>query len=284
MNDQPPVVAVSLPDRPSSDKAFDKFVGIDSAIDLLKEFAEEANGDLEVYRANNMKIDRAVLLSGPSGVGKTEIIKALAEALHAELDLVDLGDIHGTHVGEWARGVEDTFKSAMSSGKRVLVAFDEMDGLVRSGNPDVTANITVVLKTMLERIQTEGDVFFIGATNNPDKIDPVVRNVKRIPLQIYIPGIDQDRRQDLFRKFLYPSSAAADLDKEIAALGVLDALDYQFFEYAFSTEDFSPGEIEQVVILAKRKAFRRNKDKSQTVYPTHDDIVRAIDEIKKSRS
>lgn len=273
---------------------FDEFVGIDTAIQELREFVRMANIPRHVLDVHDIEQPQVALLYGPQGVGKTELMSALGDALGAKVKPVSFSDVQNIYVGQWAANLQKVFNEAYKSKQRVLIVLDEMDGLTNCGNPDVTRNVNSVLKRALEEVKRHPHVFVVGATNEVEEIDPVVRADKRMPLKIGLQLPETEQRARIFEKLLSGGAlAAVTLDDDFISAALEDAQskigDLHFSRLAELTDEFSGGDIREVVQAAKRACLLdaydgQTPDKPMQVMPTQALLEAIIARKKTTRS
>lgn len=260
--------------------AFEQFVGIDSVVGRLRDVVLLADASEEFREENSVELVQAVLLYGPSGVGKSHLMDALGEQLGADVRKIAFSDVTATHVGEWAKNIAKVFDSAFAAEGRVLIVLDEIEGLLVNGNPDSTANITAVLKTKLEELKDHPNVFVVGATNNVDSVDPVVRASKRIPLQIPL-GLPTDvQRRDLFEDLLIMNGPTGNIMNAVMQESVFD-----IGALSDLTEGFSQGEIIEILESVRREralAILRKQELPDGL--TQLEITAAIKRAKETKS
>lgn len=138
------------------------------------------------------EVDKGMLLVGPPGTGKT----MLAQAISKESGLRFL---HGS-TSEWfsTRYISThiaAIRNFFLDARRLAptIAFiDEFDSIGNRQHDHGVNNIYVndIVNTMLEELQgfqQRDGIIVIGATNNPDAIDPALLRSGRLDQQIYIP-------------------------------------------------------------------------------------------------
>jgi replication factor C large subunit len=104
-------------------KTTKEIIGQDKALSELKE---------KVSTYSSRKVRKALLIYGPSGVGKTSTIHALANELDLEIIEVNASDVRNTE------GLETTVMPAIKQmslfGKGKIILIDEIDGLSGTGD------------------------------------------------------------------------------------------------------------------------------------------------------
>lgn len=273
----------------SPQDSFDKFAGIDSVVGDLRDVVKLANMPKASLDKIGVEPIQAVMLYGPSGVGKTELIQVLARALDAETEEVDFSDLGSKWTSEWGKNLDQVFERSYARPERVLIVLDEMDGLVNSGNEGSTGNITAVLKKQLEKLKKYPNVFVAAATNNIDAIDPVILSDKRIPLKIPIPLPTHEQRVAVFSKLLgEPELKTADLDALetediMGALKASESTGINCDELAELTDNFSGGDIRELIAQVNRRRVLDNPDADIALPPTQTELMQAIDRARKAR-
>lgn len=137
-----------------------------------------------------------ILLYGPPGVGKTLVAKAVATECKLPFVSVKGPELLGSYVGESEERVRQTFQNARKLAEKstppaCVLFFDEIDSLAprRGGNAsggNVMDRVVSTLLTELDDTSTDAMVFFMGATNRPDLLDPSLLRPGRIDRLIYL--------------------------------------------------------------------------------------------------
>ncbi len=140
--------------------------------------------DLSSWRDKTLAwpaLDRAALLAGPPGVGKTMFAKALAAELGVTLIATSAGrwqSAGGGYLGDMLRAMRESFDEARSNSPALLF-IDELDSI---GNREHRSSRrayyeTQVVNTFLELTSTAADwpgVILLAATNRPRDLEPAI--------------------------------------------------------------------------------------------------------------
>ncbi|MFT7579552.1 MAG: hypothetical protein ACI9MR_001218 [Myxococcota bacterium] len=186
-----------------------------------------------------------IMLSGPSGTGKTLISGLLARDMGLELYQVDLSSVVSKYIGETQKHLAKIFDEAEAAG--VALLFDEADSLFAkrsatvSSSTDRYANQGV--NFLLQRLeQYQG--FVILTTNLKEVIDPAF--TRRLTFHIEFQRPDEEQRKALWRIHL-PASLPLSDDADLDAMG--------------EAYELSGGEIRKTAVRAAARALHRGKDR-----------------------
>ncbi len=278
-------VLEGLPPEVQAD-AFEQFFGIDDTVAELRKFVKIAKKDPELLAKHNVKRAQAVLLYGKSGTGKSELAEALGKALEAEIVYMSIGNTSGMAVAEWAQKLNKFFEDAYTKQEPVLIIANEMETLIRSGNSQVTDNLTGVLKNQFETMKLHPHVYFIGTTNNKGAIDPDVLVPKRIPLQLEIkPPATIEARKAVFYHFLALAATLLEPDPETDSI-VQTLMQYDCTDFATKTDDYTVGDIQSIFEdVARRRLLNAEDDESMlTRLFTPSELSQGIERANKQRT
>ncbi|KAM4832097.1 ATPase family gene 2 protein homolog B isoform X2 [Urocitellus parryii] len=174
--------------------------GLSEAADSLRELLRLPLRYPSTLAALGLAVPRGVLLVGPPGVGKTQLVRAVAREAGAELLAVSAPALQGSRPGETEENVRRVFQRARELASRgpSLLFLDEVDALCpRRGGAHRTPESRVVAQvlTLLDGVCGDREVVVVGATNRPDALDPALRRPGRFDREVIIgtPTLKQRR-------------------------------------------------------------------------------------------
>ncbi|KAG7468076.1 hypothetical protein MATL_G00139030 [Megalops atlanticus] len=134
---------------------------------------------------------KGVLLIGPPGVGKTMLVRSVVKEVGASLVTVNGPVILGSRPGESEENLRKMFQQAREASQEgpCVLFIDEIDSLCpkRMGSTSAPQNRVVAqLLTLMDGIGSEGHFVIVGATNQPDVLDPALRRPGRFDREVII--------------------------------------------------------------------------------------------------
>ena len=176
-----------------------------------------------------------LLLHGPPGVGKSLVIRAACEEVGAHMRALSPTSVFGAFVGESEKKLREIFQGAddlVQRGEDVVLFFDEIDVLCprrdRSGPFEcrLVAQVLTLMDTSIAKMghgrdlgRPTGVLLLVGATSNPNAVDPAIRRPGRLEKEVGIGMPDLDDRVGILRVYLERVPLSPEV--EVEAIGRL---------------------------------------------------------------
>ena len=143
---------------------------------------------------------KGILLTGPSGTGKTLLARALAGELGLTLITVDQTSLLSKWVGESEKGLHEVFKRAKQASP-CIVFFDEIESIapIRTIHEAGSHFPRLVSQLFRELDDLHGSlgVLVLAATNRLDLMEPALLRVGRFDYVLELPLPNQEERREI---------------------------------------------------------------------------------------
>lgn len=228
--------------------------------EIARELREAVQWPLEhgdVFRRFRISPPKGIMLHGPSGTGKTLLVKALAKGSGANYISVKGPSMMSKYVGESERAIREVFRKARQAAPSLL-CFDEIESLVpiRGRDSGTSSQFTerVISQFLSEMggLEEMDGVMVLATTNRIDLIDPALFSAGRFDLVLELPLPDHDGRKAIFMINLREKPLSQDVSLE---------------DLAKATEGASGGEIAMICRMAATAAVREYIRSGETGEP-----------------
>jgi SpoVK/Ycf46/Vps4 family AAA+-type ATPase len=179
----------------------DKKIEAWSKVSLPEPQFVELTRRAEMFAKGDPAAPRGLLLTGPSGTGKTLIASSVAASLKANFQKLSLPDVKQSNLGASGQRVREIWNHARQNQPAVIFV-DECEGVFGQRG---AATTDVVSNEIVQAFLAEWDglrdwrIWVIGATNRRDLIDDAIISRFGWEMVIGLPGPDE-RRQILDRE------------------------------------------------------------------------------------
>jgi len=218
--------------------------GLQGEIQRVREMVELPMKHPQIFKKLGIEPPQGVLLHGPPGTGKTLLAKAVANETSASFFSIAGPEIISKYYGESEQQLREIFEDANEESPSIIF-IDELDSIAPK-REDVTGEVerrvVAQLLTMMDGLETRGQVIVIAATNRVDSVDPALRRPGRFDREIEIGVPDEVGRKEILQIHTRGMPLSDDVD-----LGTL----------ADETHGFVGADIESLTKEAAMKALRR---------------------------
>jgi transitional endoplasmic reticulum ATPase len=199
-----------------SASTFASLGGLNEVKRLLDAVIEHSHMRDEIYEQVGLAPPRGILLVGPSGTGKTAMVRALSGEKQVPLIAIDGPQLYSKWLGESERALREVFKKARRTAPCILF-FDTIDAVApKCGadqfGTDVYQRILSQLLREIDNLRDFKGVILLAATNRPERIDPALLRSGRFDYILPLAKPDFADRAAILRLCCHRVPLALDVD------------------------------------------------------------------------
>lgn len=260
--------------------------GLDDKINELKKAVLYPLTNPEYAKLKGKKLNRGVILYGPSGTGKTLLAEALANEAGVSLITIKGPELLNKYIGATEENYRKKFEEAIEKQPAILF-IDEIDAVTKErkgGDSSSRDDETNQMLVLMDEIYKRGhNVFIIGTTNRLDLLDDALLRPGRFGDKIEIPN---PRTSEACKHIL---------DVHMNNIPASNDFDREEFSKKLLKFKFSGAEIEKVVLKAMENAEERldifkllekglfTKEEAKKVKVIKQDFDKAFEVVKKDK-
>ncbi|MCY3411496.1 MAG: CDC48 family AAA ATPase [Candidatus Heimdallarchaeota archaeon] len=199
--------------------SYENIGGLGEPIRKIREMIELPLKYPEIFDHLGIRPPQGVLLYGPPGTGKTLLAKAIANETSSSFFKISGPEITSKYYGESESRLREIFDKAEQENPSIIF-IDEIDSLVpkRDGpGHEAERRIVAQLLTLMDGINSRGNIVVIGATNRPNSIDEALRRGGRFDREIEIGIPDSEARLEILQIHTRGMPLQENVDLEILA-------------------------------------------------------------------
>jgi len=216
------------PGGESSSTAAALLAGLDTELETLTGWLSLLTSPSDLTGAWNLPKVAGVLLEGPTGSGKSELVAAAARAAQATVVEVSLELVFKPD-----KLLERLEKAVSSTVGPTVIFVDRLDAV--AGDDAMFRNqVTAIMRWFLDAVADKPRVATVLAISSVTKLSPAITESQLLPRTLTIPPPDLERRTLLFA----------------AGLAAIPSEDIDFARFAAKTAGFSGADIIAAVIHA----------------------------------
>jgi transitional endoplasmic reticulum ATPase len=198
--------------------SYEDIGGLGKEIQRIREMIELPLKYPQVFERLGIEPPKGVLLYGPPGTGKTLIARAVANETDAYFTHISGPEIMGKFYGESEGRLRGVFEDARAHAPAIIF-IDEIDAIApkreeMGGEKQVERRVVAQLLSLLDGLESRGQVIVIGATNIPNTIDPALRRPGRFDREISIPVPDKNGRLEILQIYTRGMPLSEDVSLE----------------------------------------------------------------------
>jgi len=213
--------SISISERPIEASRYPRVTyedigGMKNIIERIRELVELPLKHPELFKRLGIEPPKGILLYGPPGVGKTLLAKAVANETDAYFTSINGPEIMSKFYGESEQRLREIFEDAKKHAPAIIF-IDEIDAIAPKRDEvigEVERRVVAQLLTLMDGLESRGNVIVIAATNRPNAVDPALRRPGRFDREVEIPLPDKQGRLEILQIHTRNMPLSFDVDLE----------------------------------------------------------------------
>src|SRR2546429_4869047 len=194
--------------------SYEDICGLGKELQRIREMIELPLKYPAVFDRLGVEPPKGVLLYGPPGTGKTLIARVVAAETNAAFFIINGPEIINKFYGESESRLRSVFQEAQRRAPSIIF-IDELDALAPKRSEtggEVERRIVGQLLALMDGMASRGQIVLIGATNQPNALDPAMRRPGRFDREISLRVPDVRGRTEILQIHSKDAALANDVD------------------------------------------------------------------------
>ncbi|HVB72892.1 MAG TPA: CDC48 family AAA ATPase [Ktedonobacteraceae bacterium] len=194
--------------------SYEDIGGLGKELQRIREMIELPLKYPAVFDRLGVEPPKGVLLYGPPGTGKTLIARVVASETNAAFFIINGPEIMNKFYGESESRLRSVFQEAQRRAPSIIF-IDELDALAprrTETGGEVERRIVGQLLALMDGMASRGQVVLIGATNQPNALDPAMRRPGRFDREISLRVPDVRGRTEILQIHSKDAALSGDID------------------------------------------------------------------------
>lgn len=172
--------------------------GLDDTVDRLLELIAVPLAHPEVYEAFEAPPQSGVLLHGPSGAGKTLLLRALATEMDATAVTLSGHALAAAETTEAVERIRDAKQEAITEAP-ALLAVDDIEAIASADSSGHNRHLLARLIAVFDALADRSDVIVLGTTTDPDTVAVPLRRGGRFAVEVPVTAPDESGRCEILQ-------------------------------------------------------------------------------------
>jgi len=184
---------------------YDTIGGASKHLAAVRELVELPLRHSELWRKLGINSPRGVLLTGPSGSGKSAMARAVAAETGAYFFVINGPEVISKRAGESETNLRRAFEDAEANAEDyngAIIFIDEIDSIApkrEQAGGEVEKRIVSQLLTLMDGLKPTSKVVVIAATNRPTVLEPALRRPGRFDRELDMGIPDEQGRLEILQ-------------------------------------------------------------------------------------